>query len=254
MKSKRKIVEIDEERCTGCGNCVISCAEGAIEIIDGKARLVSETYCDGLGACLGECPEDALHIIEREADEFDPEAVEDWLKEREEKEKAAKPVMACGCPSSQIRIFDAPRPEAHRPMMEKAGTAASSASALSHWPVQIRLVPPNAPFLKNAHVVVAADCTPVAYPDFQRDFVQGKAILLGCPKFDDAKEYVQKFAEIFKTANVRSVTVVDMEVPCCSALPAIVKKGLEAAGKAIPLEEVVVGVQGQVIERRKSAA
>lgn len=245
MKSTRKIVEIDEERCNGCGNCVISCAEGAIEIIDGKAKLVSETYCDGLGACLGECPEGALRIIEREADEFDPEAVEDYLEEKE-KEKRQKPpetAMPCGCPSSQIRVFDSACEEANRPV-----SLGSAPSALSHWPVQIRLIPANAPFLKGAHIVVAADCTPVAYPNFQRDFVQGKAVMLGCPKFDDAKEYVAKFAEIFKTAGIQSVTVVDMEVPCCSALPGIVKKGMEAAGKSVPFEEIVVSVQGQILK------
>lgn len=251
MKAVRKIIEIDEERCDGCGNCVVSCAEGAIEIIDGKAKLVSEIYCDGLGACLGECPQGALRIVERESDEFDPEAVEHYLKEKEKQQKAAEPLplMPCGCPSSQIRTFEAACTEANRPAVH-----GDAASALSHWPVQIRLIPANAPFLKGAHLLVAADCTPVAYPNFHRDFVQGRVVLLGCPKFDDVREYVAKFAEIFRAANIQSVTVLDMEVPCCSAMPAIVKKGMDAAGKNFPMEEVTVSVRGEIIRRKKQAA
>lgn len=245
----RKIVEINEELCDGCGQCVLSCAEGAIEVIDGKAKIVKDSYCDGLGACLGECPQGALKIIEREADEFDPEAVEEYLKEKEQREEAAAGPMACGCPSSQIQVFDAACKEANRPVGQTGGS-----SALTHWPVQIRLVPAKAPFLKGAHLLVAADCTPVAYPDFHRDFVQGRVVLLGCPKFDDVNEYVQKFAEIFETANIRSVTVLDMEVPCCSALPAIVKKGMKASGKTIPLEEVTVSIRGEVLKRKQTAA
>lgn len=252
MKAKRKIIQIDEELCDGCGQCVLSCAEGAIQVINGKAKLVSEIYCDGLGACLGECPQGALTITEREAPEFDPEAVEHYLKEKEEREKASKAAtgsMPCGCPSTQIRMFEASCKQANEPVSQE-GTA----SALSHWPVQIRLVPPNAPFLKGADLVVAADCTPVAYPNFHRDFVQGKVVMLGCPKFDDAKGYVDKFTEIFKESGIRSITVLDMEVPCCSALPAIVKKALEAAQKQIPVEEVTIGVRGNILRRKKLAA
>lgn len=249
MKSKRKIIEIDEERCDGCGQCAVACAEGAIRIIDGKARLVSEIYCDGLGACLGECPQDALQLTEREADEFDPEAVEHYLKEKEEREKAAKAGTPCGCPSSQIRMFEPGPDTKNQPVF-----AESASSALSHWPIQIRLIPANAPFLKGADLVVAADCVPVAYPDFQRNHVQGKVIMLGCPKFDDVQEYVKKFTEIFKVAGIRSITVLDMEVPCCSALPMIVKKAMEAAHKNIPTEEVVIGVRGNILKRNKMAA
>jgi NAD-dependent dihydropyrimidine dehydrogenase PreA subunit len=247
----RKIVEIIEELCDGCGQCVLSCAEGAIEVIDGKAKLVKDSYCDGLGACLGECPQGALKIIERDADEFDPEAVEEFLKEKEQHEKAAKEPqpMPCGCPSSNIQMFDSAGAEASRPALRQ-----QNASALTHWPVQVRLVPAKAPFLTSAHLLVAADCTPVAYPDFHCDFVQGRAVLLGCPKLDNTAEYVQKFAEIFKAANIQSVTVLDMEVPCCAALTAIVKKGMEASGKTIPLEEVTVSVRGEIIKRVQSAA
>lgn len=249
MKSLRKIIEIDEEKCDGCGQCVLSCAEGAIEIIDGKARLVSETYCDGLGACLGECPQGALRIVERESEEFDPEAVEHYLKEKEKQKAAEKPLMPCGCPSSHIRVFDVSCEDANRPMVHS-----ESPSALSHWPVQIRLVPADAPFLRGAHLLVAADCTPVAYPNLHRDFLPGRIVLLGCPKFDNVQEYLKKFIEIFSTANIQSVTVLDMEVPCCSALPAIVKKSMEAAGKSIPTEEVTIGVRGEVLKRKSLAA
>ncbi|MGV8075389.1 MAG: ATP-binding protein [Syntrophobacteraceae bacterium] len=248
MKTVRKIIEINEELCNGCGNCVTSCAEGAIEIIDGKARLVSEIYCDGLGACLGECPQGALRIIERESDEFDPEAVEDRLKKKEEK-KVELPTLPCGCPSSQIRTFVAPSIAGKHP-----GGEVDAVSALSHWPVQIRLVPPNPPFLRGAHLLVAADCTPVACPNFHGRFVQGRAVLIGCPKFDDAQEYVKKFADIFRASDIQSVTVLDMEVPCCSALPAIVKRGLEASGKNVPIDEVTIGVRGEILGRKKLAA
>lgn len=249
MKSVRKIIEIDEERCDGCGQCVIACAEGAMEIVDGKARLMKETYCDGLGACLGECPQGALRIIERQAAEFDPEEVEKHLERSGKGEQTPKATVPSQCPSSQIRLFETSCEGANRPAMP-----VSTASALSHWPVQIRLVPANAPFLKGADLLVAADCTPVAYGNFHCDFLQGKALLLGCPKFDDVPQYIKKFAEIFSVADIKSVTVLEMEVPCCSALPTIVRKGMAEAGKKIPIEEVVVGVRGTILGRRKPAA
>lgn len=249
MKSLRKIIEIDEERCDGCGQCVIACAEGAIEIVDGKAKLIKETYCDGLGACLGECPQGALRIIEREAPEFDPEEVEKHLESRGKGETAAKPGPPFQCPSSRLHLFETSCEAANRPISQS-----SAGSALSHWPIQIRLVPADAPFLKGADILVAADCAPAACGNFHCDFLQGKALLLGCPKFDDTPLYIKKFAEIFSKADIRSVTVLDMEVPCCSALPVIVKKGMEQAGKKIPLEEVTVGVRGNILGRRKLAA
>lgn len=251
MKVKRKIIEIDEELCDGCGLCVPSCAEGAIEIIEGKAKLVKDIYCDGLGACLGECPNGALTIIEREADEFDEEAVEEFLKSKKSDEATKEEVLACGCPSAQIQEFvpTQSRSEANKPVMQNCIT-----SALTHWPVQIRLVPPKAPFLKNADLLVAADCTPVAYPNLHNDFLKGKVVLLGCPKFDNVEEYIQKFTDIFKTADIRSITIVIMEVPCCSGLPAIVKRGLEIAGKDIPIEQIIISTQGQVLNRVEIAA
>lgn len=248
MKVKRKIIEIDDELCDGCGQCVPSCAEGALEIIDGKAKVVADMYCDGLGACLGECPNGALKVIEREADEFDEDAVEEYLAEKEKhKPEEKEGTMACGCPSAQIQDFksEASCQEANRP-----ANIEDVDSALSHWPVQIKLVPPTAPFLKEADLLVVADCVPFAFPSLHRDFIKGKVVMVGCPKFDDAQEYVDKFAEIFRTADIKSITALVMEVPCCSGLPGIVKKGLEASGKDIPLEAVVISVRGKILEQK----
>ena len=251
MKLNRKIIVIDEELCDGCGNCVPSCAEGALEIVDGKAKLVADIYCDGLGACLGECPTGALRVIEREADEFDEEAVEEYLSSKAEEESQEEATMACGCPSSQIQSFVPAETcqEANKPAVQQ-----SAVSELSHWPVQIKLVPPTAPFLKGADLLVAADCTPVAYPNFHRDFLKGKAVMVGCPKFDDAQEYVQKFADLFRTADIKSVTVVVMEVPCCQSLPLIVEKGMEISGKQVPMEKVIISARGDVLGKERLAA
>lgn len=237
MKLKRRIIEIDEERCDGCGQCIPACAEGAIQVVDGKARLVSEKYCDGLGACLGECPNNALNIIEREAEEFDEEAVEEYLQARVQTESPAEATMVCGCPSAQIQS-----------LVPKAS------SALSHWPVQIRLVPPTAQFLKGADLLVAADCTPVAYASFHQDFLKGKVVMLGCPKFDEPQAYIQRFAEIFSKLDIKSITVVVMEVPCCQGLSIIIKKAMDIAAKEIPTEKVVIGTRGEVLKRQKLAA
>jgi NAD-dependent dihydropyrimidine dehydrogenase PreA subunit len=249
MKAVRKIVEIDEERCDGCGQCVIACAEGAIEIVDGKAKLIKDIYCDGLGACLGECPQGALRVIEREAAEFDPEAVEHHLERMKRQGEASEAAPVSQCPSSQVRLFEVSSEAGMKPDAQGPST-----SALTHWPVQIRLVPAKAPFLKGADLLVAADCTPIAYGNFHRDFLQGKVLLLGCPKLDDVQEYLKKFAEIFSTVDIKSVTVLSMEVPCCSALGVIVKKGMAEAGKTIPMEEVVIGVRGDILGRKKLAA
>ncbi len=253
MKKMRNIIQIDEDLCNGCGNCIISCAEGALEIIDGKARLVAEKYCDGLGACLGECPTGALKVIQKEADDFDEEAVETRLDELAKEARAKEPAtMACGCPSTHIETF-AP---AATPC-ECANVPAQHApqgSALTHWPVQIKLVPASAPFLKNADLVVAADCTAYAYAGFHQELLAGKALMVGCPKFDDARAYIEKFAEIFETASIKSVTLVIMEVPCCSGLPEIVKYGMKMAGKQIPVEKIIISSRGQIIKREKLAA
>lgn len=251
MKVKRKIIEIDEERCDGCGQCVPACAEGAIQVVEGKARLVAEKYCDGLGACLGECPNDALRIIERKAEDFDEQTVEEHLKSKGQAQSPAESAMACGCPSAQIQNFIPPRScqEFNQPVF-----ISTAGSALSHWPVQIRLVPPTAPFLKGADLLVAADCTPVAYPHFHQNFLRGKVVMVGCPKFDEVQAYVQKFADIFRTADIKSITLVVMEVPCCQGLPMIVKKGMEMAKKKIPLAQVVISTRGEVMSPSPSSA
>jgi Pyruvate/2-oxoacid:ferredoxin oxidoreductase delta subunit len=251
MKIKRKIIEIDEARCSGCGDCAAACAEGAIMIMDGKARLISENYCDGLGACLGECPEGALTITERESEEFDPVAVEEHLKSEGSADVAHhKALNACGCPSQKIEVF----PSSLLAKRHHAGLAEEEApSALTHWPVQIRLIPPSAPFLRNADLLVAADCTPLAYAGFHRDLLPGKVVMMGCPKFDDVDEYVERFTEIFRVAGIRSISVVDMEVPCCSKLPMIVRKALSLSNKRIPVEEIVVSRRGRVLEKRAVA-
>ena len=243
MKVTRKIIEIDDERCDGCGNCVIACAEGALKIIDGKARVISDNLCDGLGACIGDCPQDALKIIEREADDFDEAAVEAHLEAHTVKQE--KPAMPCGCPSTQIQRF---APAAGCQSANTPKTFEKTDSALTHWPVQIRLIPPTAPFLKGADLLVVADCTAVALATLHRDFLDGKTVMMGCPKFDDVQEYVDKFAEIFKAANVKSVTTLIMEVPCCSGLPMIVEKGMEKAGVNVPSWQVTISTRGKILE------
>jgi len=248
MKRKRKIIEIDEERCDGCGLCVPACAEGSLEIVDGKARVIEDRLCDGLGACLGECPNDALRIIEREAEEFDEEAVEEHLAARQQEPSSENlQFISGGCPSAKIQQFTRP-PAAGR--MPDADVGEAQPSALTHWPVQIRLIRPAAPFLKDADLLVLADCVPVAFPNLHRDFLSGKAVAMGCPKFDDAEDYIEKFTAIFRQAGIRSITTVVMEVPCCSGLPTIVRKALDASGQAIPMEEVVISTRGEILERR----
>ena len=241
MKINRKIIEIDEELCDGCGQCVPSCAEGALQIIDGKAKLVAEVYCDGLGACLGECPTGALKIVEREAEDFDEIAVEERLKTLDKEESEAVDAL---CPSAapQILTKGISCKKANEPVNQEG-----AASALSHWPVQIRLVPPNAPFLKGADLLVVADCAALAYASLHKDFITGKAVMMGCPKFDNAQEYIQKFTDIFNTAEIKGITVPVMEVPCCQGLPVIIQKALEQSGKQITLNKVVISKEGEVI-------
>jgi NAD-dependent dihydropyrimidine dehydrogenase PreA subunit len=246
MKIKRKIIRIDDEKCNGCGLCVPSCAEGAIRIIDGKARLVAEKYCDGLGACLGECPENALSVIEAEAETFDADAAGKHVEsQRSQKPEPipAGPSLPCGCPSTLMQIF--PPPAACRQANEPVSRT-GPATALGHWPVQIRLVPPTAPFLKDADLLVAADCTPVACGRFHQDFLPGRAVLMGCPKFDDAQAYAERFADIFRSNDIRSVAVLVMEVPCCQGLPAIVRKGLSLSGKDVPLDVKIITTRGEI--------
>jgi NAD-dependent dihydropyrimidine dehydrogenase PreA subunit len=226
---KRKIVQIDEEKCDGCGQCIPNCAEGALKIVDGKARLVSDIYCDGLGACLGHCPMGAISIIERDASKFDEEAVHQYLTDQEP--------LVCGCPSSVARSLEVEEGEA---------VEEPHASSLSHWPVQLNLVPVKAPFFKDADLLLMADCVAVAHPSLHASLLKGRTVLIGCPKFDDARGYVSKLAEILRQNNVRSMTVAHMEVPCCSGLERIAELALKASGKMIPTQRLIVSVEGEV--------
>lgn len=242
MKIMRKIIEIDEEKCDGCGNCVPACAEGAIQMIDGKAKIVADKYCDGLGACLGDCPQGALNLIEREADAFDEEAVEEMLKQQKA-DTPFVPVNGGRCPSAQMKTFPMAGPGPGGVKEISPG----GPSALGHWPVQIRLVPAGAPFLKGADLLIAADCVPVAYPSFHADLLKGKAVMIGCPKFDDAQAYVEKMAEVFAGSGIKSITSVVMEVPCCAGMAGIIKKALEKAGVGIPFKEITISARGEIL-------
>jgi NAD-dependent dihydropyrimidine dehydrogenase PreA subunit len=256
MKEVRNIIQIDEELCDGCGQCVPDCAEGSLKIIDGKAKLVADKLCDGLGACLGSCPTGALKVIKREADEFDEKAVEAYLEEEKKKAATQKPTtMDCGCASTHIQSFK-PAPTVGGSSCQSANTpteiptAKAGSSALTHWPVQIRLIPAHAPFLQNADLLVAADCTAVAVRNFQEKYLEGKTVMMGCPKFDDAENYIQRFAEIISTCNLKSLTILIMEVPCCSAMNVIVQKAIEKSGKSVPVEQITISTRGEEIARK----
>jgi len=245
-KVKRKIVEIDEERCDGCGLCIPSCAEGAIQIVDGKARIVADKFCDALGACLGECPQDALRVIEREAEEFDEEAVEVHLKsvqqaQGKETPEPEGPSLPCGCPSTQVQSFETAQPSCPGSRVQQV---TQGVSELTHWPIQIHLVPPTAPFLRNADLLVLADCVGVTYTRLHEDLIKGRAVMMGCPKLDDAQAYIDKFKEVFLQADLQRVTVALMEVPCCSGLLQIVEQAKKEAGVSTPVEQVVISVKG----------
>jgi Pyruvate/2-oxoacid:ferredoxin oxidoreductase delta subunit len=242
MKVVRKIIEIDEELCDGCGQCVTGCAEGALAIVDDKARVISDNLCDGLGACIGECPAGALQIVEREAEEFDEAAVEAHLERQEASQIAAAPAHSGGCPSAGITLF-APRP-ASAVRTDAAAEGPEAPSALSHWPIKIRLVPPRAPFLKGADLLVLADCGAIAFPTLHRDLLKGRVVMAGCPKFDDLALYEEKFIQIFRQAGLRSITVVRIEVPCCAGLQSLVMKSLKKAGVDVPVEEIVISPRG----------
>ncbi|MFH0941544.1 MAG: 4Fe-4S binding protein [Chloroflexota bacterium] len=255
-KVMRKIVTIDEEKCNGCGDCVPACAEGALQIINGKARLVSEIYCDGLGACLGKCPQDAITVEEREAQGFDETATEHHLararaaktggtpracpsasimqfgrEARPEEEK-----LPCGCPSTTVTHFE----------REMAVPTATQPSTLTHWPLQLALIPPGAPFLRGADVLLVGDCVPFAYGSFHRDFLKDHAVLVACPKLDDSGAHLQKLTEVLRRTDIRSLSVLHMEVPCCFGLANIARQAITASGKDIPLTEITIGVRGDI--------
>ena len=231
----RKVVKIDEEKCNGCGDCVPSCAEGAIKIIDGKARLMADNLCDGLGACLGHCPMDAITVEEREADDFDHEAVEAALTLMFTPVMTPVPMMGNGgaaggggCPGSRSRTF-------------------AGGTALRQWPVQLALLPTSGPLWEDKDVLIAADCVAFAYPEFHAQMLEGKTLAIACPKLDNVGPYVEKLAMIFAGNSILSVTVARMEVPCCSGLMRVVELAMQQSGRNIPVCEVVVGVRGAVL-------
>lgn len=253
----RKIIEIDEEKCTGCGQCVTGCAEGALAIIDGKARIVRDMFCDGLGACIGHCPEDALRIVEREADDFDEEAAMEHVRRVGGLEALLHGPGHGGCPSARVSTRTAGHggcPSAGMMRMtpcQQADTPTGQVgSALSHWPIQIRLIPPHAPFLQDADLLIAGDCCPVATPDFHGRFLAGRTVMIGCPKFDNAGEYVERLAQVFAQNRIKSVTILEMEVPCCSGLSRIVGQALARSGRDIPAVRAVVARDGRVSEEK----
>lgn len=242
MKKLRKIVKIDEEKCTGCGQCVIACAEAAIKIIDGKAKLVSEMYCDGLGACLGDCPEDAISIEERVAEEFDEEATEAYIEKLKEEE-------AEECPTGTCPGAAAMRLARQTNTAAEDESVAATQSELTNWPVQLMLVSPTAPYFRDADILLVADCVPFALADFHGKFLRGKPVIIGCPKLDDANFYIKKMTELLSQSSVKSLTVVHMEVPCCSGLRYIASRAMEASGKDIPVNDVTISIQGEVMAK-----
>ena len=257
-KVKRRIIEIDEEKCNGCGSCLPACPEGALQIIDGKAKLMKEGYCDGLGACLGECPQGALRIIEREADAYDTKGVITHLQEQSPEllEKHLRHLAehagelsggpgrqgTVSCPSEAVLKWEKQGPD------EKPAEAGRKSSELRQWPIQLHLVPPFAPYFQNSDLILVADCVPFAYANFHQDFLKEKAIAIGCPKLDDVRAYKQKVEQILENADVKSLTVIRMEVPCCYGLVHLAREALEKSGKDIPFETVTVGVKGEIQE------
>lgn len=245
---KRKIVSIDSELCNGCGLCVKACHEGALQMIDGKAVLVSDSYCDGLGDCLPECPVGAIQIVERETVPYDEAAVmarQAAAQGHAAPETAPAKPLPCGCPGSMAKSIA--RPAASAAPAEQAAPAGAAASELSTWPVQIKLVPVNAPYLANASLLVAADCTAFAYADIHRKFMRNKVTLIGCPKLDEG-DYSEKLAAIFAANDIKSVTVLRMEVPCCGGIAAAVKTALQKSGKMIPWQIVTLSTDGMILE------
>jgi Fe-S-cluster-containing hydrogenase component 2 len=235
-KVLRKIIQINEEQCTGCGECIDSCAEGALALVEGKARLVKEKYCDGLAACLKECPLGALTIVEREAEDFDEEATQKHLQEEKEKSEPAP----CACQGSMIR-------ELEKTLEKDAGPdAARQTSRLTHWPVQLALVPPGARFLDGTDLVLIADCVPFAYPNLHSDFLQDHSVLVACPKLDDAEAHLLKLTAILGESDIKSLTVVHMELPCCSGLAYIARRALAESGRDIPFKEITIGIKGNI--------
>lgn len=257
-KVKRKTIRIDEDKCDGCGLCIPACPEGALQIIDGKAKLVKESFCDGLGACLGDCPRGALAIEEKEVEEYDQEGVIDHIREKSpellERHLAHLKEHAHELPEQRTDAGMSACPSARVLQWDRRGEGgpegATARSELRQWPIQLHLVPPYAPYLKNADLALVADCVPFVYADFHRDFLKGRAVAIGCPKLDDVAAYIDKLAQILKNSDIKSLTVVHMEVPCCHGFVHIVREALKKAGKEIPLKTVVIGVRGEATETK----
>jgi len=246
----REIVSIDEERCNGCGLCIPACQEGAIQLIDGKARLVAENLCDGLGACLGHCPQDAIRIERREAEGFDESAVEQHAADQapDPAPVNTRPGPPAGCPSARFgRLGDQHVGEP----VANADDDGESASELRQWPVQLRLLPPTAPMLRGARLLLAADCVPVACGDFHRRMLRGRALAIACPKLDDPTGYIEKLTQIIRANNLAELEVVHMEVPCCTGLLRMAAEARRRSGCDVPLVDTVVSIEGRVLSRRR---
>lgn len=229
----RRIIKIDQEKCNGCGACATACHEGAIDMVNGKAVLTREDYCDGLGDCLPNCPTGAITFEEREAPAYNEAAVK--------KAQAAKKAQACGCPGEQAKTIAEPQSSA-------AQVTTAAPSELRQWPVQIKLVPANAPFFDGAKLLIAADCTAYAYGNFHQEFIHGHVTLIGCPKLD-AVDYSEKLAQIIAQNDIRSITVTRMEVPCCGGIEHAVKQALAKSGKLIPWQVVTISADGRILDR-----
>ncbi len=248
---QREIIQIDENKCNGCGLCITACHEGALALIDGKARLVKDSWCDGLGACLPDCPTGAISVVRREADAFDEQAVA-------AKQQASTAISGSGCPGTQIRSFNQKKHRGPasgtilRRLLGGSGqrpdrNTAEPVSELRQWPVQIKLVPAGAPFLNGASLLIAADCAAYARAGFHRDFIHGRVTLIGCPKLDSG-DYAEKLAQIFRLNAIKSIMVVRMEVPCCGGLEQAVRKALQASRKTIPLQVVILSADGMIVD------
>lgn len=244
----RKIIQIDQEKCNGCGLCVDACHEGAIGLVDGKAKLLRDDYCDGLGDCLPACPTNAIAFVEREAAPYDEAAVLAAQREKTANQGTAAPLAFTGCPGSRMRDLSRETASKESPAASDEPVGATVPTELKQWPVQIKLVPVNAPYFNGADLLIAADCTAYAYGDFHRTFMRGKVVLVGCPMLDEG-DYTEKLSALIAANDLKSVTVVRMEVPCCGGIERAVVHAVEASGKTLPCEVVTLSLDGQILNR-----
>ncbi|NLK21899.1 MAG: 4Fe-4S binding protein [Epulopiscium sp.] len=240
----RKIIHIHEEKCNGCGLCIEACHEGAIELIDGKAKLISDEYCDGLGDCLPQCPTNAIEIIERESKPYDEELVQKKMAERK---KAKASPMPCGCPGTMAKTIERKQPAVKEKVEVKSEPKEDLQSELMQWPVQLKLINPSAAYLNNPDWLIAADCTPFAYANFHQDFIKNHITMIGCPKLDDNEYYTNKLTEMLKIHNPKSITVVRMEVPCCGGIVSAVKTAMLSSQKIVNYKEVIITTTGEIL-------